>query len=61
MHITAYTTSNKLEILLVPSHEGIQGSERADELANIGAALETLCPDPVPQLSHSLTKTKNRE
>ena len=34
-------------------HVGIQGNEGADELANIGAALETLGPDLVPTIPHS--------
>ena len=42
-------------------HIGIQGNEGADEPANIGAALETLGPDLVPLIPHSLIKTKIRE
>ena len=42
-------------------HIVIQGNEGADELANIGTALETLGPDLVPPIPHSLIKTKIRE
>ena len=59
--INTIAESNQLSLSKVPSHSGVQGNERAKELANVEAALETLGPDPVPPISHSHIKTKNKE
>ena len=56
--INTIAESNQLALLWFSSQSGVQGNERANELANVGAALKTLGPNPVPPLSHSHIKTR---
>ena len=53
--------NNRVSLVWVPSHSGIAGNERADELANIGAALETYGPDPAPPIALSVIKAATKE
>ena len=47
--INQLAQTNHLDLLWVHGHTGIQG----DELANIGAALDTIGPYPVPPIALS--------
>lgn len=42
--------TTKVEIIWVPSHSGIEGNEKADELAKIGAMSKFTGPEPVMSL-----------
>ena len=59
--INSVAQSNQLALIWVPGHSGIHGNKKADEMANIGAALETMGPDPAPPISLSYIKAKIRE
>ena len=47
---------NQVTLVWVPGHTGIHGNERADELANIAGALDTMGPEPSPPISESTIK-----
>lgn len=48
--------SNKVTLLWVPGHEGVDGNEMADELAGNGADLKFIGPEPVFGISKRLRK-----
>ena len=52
---------NQLALIRVPGHSGIHGNEKADEMADIGAALETVGHDPAPPISLSYIKARISE
>ena len=61
--LTALAKSNKVNLIWVPGHEGIEGNEKADELAKKGANCPFVGPEPfngVPK-SHKTTKIKHWE
>ena len=43
-----------ISLVWVPSHSGMAGNGRADELVKIGAALETDGPDSAPSIALSV-------
>ena len=56
--VNSVAQSNQLALIWVPGHPGIHGNKKADEMANIGAALETMGPDPAPPISLRYIKGK---
>ena len=61
ININKIAVSNHLALIWVPGHSGIQGNERADELANTGAVVEYIGPSPVPLIPLSFVKFKTKE
>lgn len=59
--LNALGGSNKVTILWVPGHEGIEGNERADELARKGAESDFVGPEPMFGISESTRKAIVRE
>ena len=53
--------NNNVTLMWVPSHCGVDGNERADLLANIGAALETMGPMPGPFIAECVIKRESKE
>ena len=60
-NINKIAVANQLALIWVPGHSGIQGNERADELANTGAAVEYIGPSPIPPIPLSFVKSKTKE
>ena len=60
ININKIAVSNHLALIWVPGHSGIQGNERADELANTGAVVEYIGPSPVPLIPSQLCKVQNQ-
>lgn len=48
--------SNRVDLLWVPGHSNIEGNEKADALARIGALSTPLGPEPIMGTPHSLNK-----
>ena len=53
--------NNNVTLMWVPRHCGVDGNERADLLANIGAALKTVGPMPGPFIAECVTKRESKE
>ena len=53
--------SNQLKFIWVPSQSGIQGNDRADELATTASVLEVMGPDPAPTIALSYIKFITKE
>ena len=51
-------TDNRVDLLWVPSHSNIEGNEKADELAKIGALSAYLGPEPATGTPTSSTRRK---
>lgn len=49
---------NRVELLWVPSHSGIEGNEKVDALAKIGAQTTPIAPEPIVGTPYSNIKRK---
>ena len=55
--LIALSSCNSLELRWVPGHQGIQGNEKADQLAKKGAETSFIGPEPVVGVSIRTAKT----
>ena len=53
--------SNSITLIWVSAHSRTDGNERADELANLRGALDTLDPEPSPPIAQTVIKQKIKE
>lgn len=55
------TNSNTIQVIWVPGHSGIQGNEKADELARLATLMNHIGPEPLVGLTSSTINRKIKE